>query len=587
MYIKKFSIRNSGDFKVYICRSVKGKKTRQVLERYPSYEQLKKEHGDADLFLKERMEELSKNADLKREELISLTVDPNETFGEKEEYQGIRNAGYLFLQKAYYDLGIDSFINSWKHTKGWQTQYSLPDAFRFLVYSRVIDPCSKLAVSKKGGDYLESFHLSDDDLYDSLDRIDDFSAALTRKLSNKCRNEIAQNSDVIYYDCTNFYFEIQYPDVPEGLRDYGVEKNHRPDPIVEYGLLLSGNGYPVGQCVFRGNESEKTSLLPLLSDAGEDISKATIICADNGLNTEGNKKVIHESGRNYIFVQSPKQLREADLSEMFREEGYRVYDGGRKKVKSYWIKRTNGREERLVVRFDQASADFVNRTIDRRVERAKKFLKNPSLLSYRNCQDGKEYVKKAVFDDRTGEVIEARSVLELDEEKIAEERKTAGYMLYVTDIPREQDDLDGEFGKLKRLGYRVEYMDDREIVEIAGKRNDIEDCFRQMKSGLEARPVFVRKPEHIQAHLFTVYTALVLLMYLKKKYSLETTNGTLLEDLRRYGVLEMDKKGDVSRTGYYSPGIDELRRKTGLPYVNRRYLTRPMLKAMIAKSKGK
>ena len=178
------------------------------------------------------------------------------------------------------------------------------------------------------------------------------------------------------------------------------------------------------------------------------------------------------------------------------------------------------REDRLVVRFDQASADFVNRTIDRRVERAKKFLKNPSLLSYRNCQDGKEYVRKAVFDDRTGEVIEARSVLELDEEKIAAERKAAGYMLYVTDIPREQDDLDGEFGKLKRLGYRVEYMDDREIAEIAGKRNDIEDCFRQMKSGLEARPVFVRKPEHIQAHLFTVYTALVLLMYLKKKYSL-------------------------------------------------------------------
>lgn len=587
MYIKKFRIRNSVDYKVYICRSVKGKKEREILERYPSYEELKRLHGDADLFLKRRMDELSRNEDLQQNELISLTLDPNETFGESGSYAGIRNAGYLFLQKAYYELGIEPFINSWKHAKGWKTEYSLPDAFRFLVYSRVVDPCSKLGVSKKGEDYLENFSLSDDDLYDSLDRIDDFSEALTRKLSNKCRKSVGQSSDVIYYDCTNFYFEIQDADGPEGLRDYGVEKNHRPDPIVEYGLLLSGNGYPVGQCVFRGNESEKTSLLPLLYDAGEEISRATVICADNGLNTEGNKKVISESGRNYIFAQSPKQLREADLKEMFDPRGYLVYDSGRKKVKSYWIKRTNGREERLVVRYDQASADFVNRTVDQRVERAKKFLKNPSRLSLKNCQDGKQYIRKIEVDTKTGEVLLDKSVLELDEEAIEKERRFAGYMLYVTDIPREQDNLDGEFDRMKKLGYRVEYMTDLQIVEIAGKRNDIEDCFRQMKSGLDARPLFVRTAKHIKAHLFTVYVALVLLMYLKKKYDLQTTSEKLLADLRRYEMAEIDAKGDYYKTGYYSRGIEELRKKTGLPYVNRRYLTRPMVKTMVSRSKGR
>ena len=179
--------------------------------------------------------------------------------------------------------------------------------------------------SKKNNDYLEDFDLTVDDLYDALDRINEFSGQLTRKLSGRCRELLGSNSEAIYYDCTNFYFEIQEEDKEDGLRAYGVEKNHRPDPIVEYGLLLDGDGFPIGSATFRGNESEKGSLIPLLDDAGEEASKARIIVADNGLNTEDNKKAIHNSGRNYIFCQSPKQLSEENLKPLFESNGWLTY----------------------------------------------------------------------------------------------------------------------------------------------------------------------------------------------------------------------------------------------------------------------
>ena len=140
-------------------------------------------------------------------------------------------------------------------------------------------------------------------------------------------------------------------------------------------------------------------------------------------------RAIHGSGRNYVFCQSPKTLSRENAAKAIGEGGWREYDGGRKKAKSIWIKRTNGREERLVIRFDKASADFVNAAIDKRVSRAKALIKNPSSLSFSKCQDGKEYIKKLYFDNKTGEIVKERSELIIDGAKVEAERRWAGYML--------------------------------------------------------------------------------------------------------------------------------------------------------------
>lgn len=590
MHIKYYPIRGTGDKRAYIVKNVKGTKTREIVEKYQSVDELTEKYGDAEKFLKSRVEELESLDRRAIDSVCSITIDTETCLNAAKETKLWRNMGYLILQKAYYDLGIESFLNKWKHDSKAKFAYSLNDAFRLMVYSRVIDPCSKLATARKQEDYVEGFSLSEDDLYDCLGRSDAFSDKLTRRLSLKCRELLPGSEegggDAIYYDCTNFYFECQGPDGDDGLRDYGVEKNHRPDPIVEYGLLLDGGGFPIGSCCFRGNESEKRSLLPLLHDAGEDSTKAKIIVADAGLNTEANKDAIHGSGRNYVFCQSPKALSKENAARAIGEGGWKEYDGGRKKVKSAWVKRSNGREERLVVRFDRASADFVNAAIDKRLNRAKALIKNPSSLSFSKCQDGKEYIKKLYFDSKTGEIVKEKSELIIDSAKVEGERKWAGYMLYVTDIPR-QSDLDGEFAKMKREGYRVEPMDDLQIVKIAGKRNDIEACFREMKTSMSARPIFVRTAEHIRGHLFTVYVALTIVMYLRKKYASDMTPDRFMEAIRRCGVALIDEKKKLYQSTYYSQELETMRKSTELALLNRKYLTWPMLKEMISESKGR
>ena len=590
MYIKRFPQKN-GDKKIYICMAVPGTKVRKTLESFPSYRTLCLEHGGeqgAEAFLKERIDILSNGEENKKRDEFSIKIDLNQRIDmNNTDLRFAKNAGYLFLQKAYYDLRIEPFLNKWKFDNKLKIKYSLNDAFRLMVYSRVEDPGSKLATSKKNNDYLEDFDLTVDDLYDALDRINEFSGQLTRKLSGRCRELLGSNSEAIYYDCTNFYFEIQEEDKEDGLRAYGVEKNHRPDPIVEYGLLLDGDGFPIGSATFRGNESEKGSLIPLLDDAGEEASKTRIIVADNGLNTEDNKKAIHNSGRNYIFCQSPKQLSEENLKPLFESNGWLTYQNGKKRVKSWWIIRTNKREERVVARFDEKAKAFVNRTIDNRLKRLKKFFDNPNKLTLANCKDGKQYIKKLVVDKTTGEVIQAKSILELNQEAIEKDRKFAGYLLYVTDIPRVQDNEDRSFDKLAKEGYRVVFKDDLEIVEIAGKRNDIEDCFRQMKTGMDARPIFVYKPEHIKAHLFTVYVALTLLMYIKKKYASSITSEELIEEIRRYCLCIIDKKEGIYKTGYYSKHIETLKNNMGFTTMDRQFLDWPGVKNIISYSKSR
>ncbi len=589
MHIKYYPVRGSDDKRAYIVRNVRGAKARDVVERYGSVKALEKEHGDAKAFLEARARELEKAEEGEVGGACSITIDPGAVFDPGADAKLWKNTGYLFLQKAYYDLGIEPFLNKWKHESGLRIGYSLNDAFRLMVYSRVIDPCSKAATARKKDDYAEPFDLTEDDLYDCLGRADDFSARMTARLSSACRELMPKaeiGGDAVFYDCTNFHFECEEADGEGGLRDFGVEKNHRPDPIVEYGLLLDGSGFPLGSCCFRGNESEKRSLIPLLAEAGEEATKARIIVADAGLNTEANKDAIHGSGRNYIFCQSPRMLSAENAEKALEDEGWTVYDGGRKKVRSVWVQRSNGREERLVVRFDQASADFVNKAVDKRVERAKKLMKSPSRLSFSRCQDGKELIKKVAFDKETGELIKEKSELVLDEAKIAEERKWAGYTIYATDIPRDED-IDKEFEKMKAEGLRVKPETDISIAQIAGRRNDIESCFRVMKTNMDARPLFVWTPAHIRGHLFTVYVALTLVMYIRAVYAGWMSPDALIEALRRCGFAVLDEKRKLYQATYYSPDVEKLRVATGLAYLNRKYMTWPMLKKTIAMSKGR
>lgn len=597
MFAVRYPIRNSDDVRVYICKakSINNKKSKDVIERYPSLFALGSTPEERESFIKERIKFLEDKEKERETQNTILTIDFNKRI--IEPFNNRKNAGFLFLQKVWADLGIEGFLNSWTHTNKLKIKYSLNDALRFLAYSRVIDPGSKLYTSTLVNNYVEDFNLSIDNLYDALDRIPLFADKLTQKLSKATliASKLAP-SDAVYYDCTNFYFEIQNDDDENGLRAHGIEKNHRPDPIVTFGLLFDGNGWPLGCSTFRGNESEKTSLEPLLFAAGEEATKAKIVCADAGLNTEPNKKIIHNSGRNYIFTQSVKSLSDAaeeGLESLKQwaingkdmvEYGQVIKGKGRKAYKSRWIIRSSGFQERLIVKFDPASRAFLLKTLEKRLERTENYLKNPSRLSHKNAKDGKQYIEKLEINKKTGEVLENTTQLHLDIALIKKEISEAGYSCYVTDIPDEDDFTRSDIRELRENGFRYAPMDAMEIIKIAGKRNDIENCFRIMKSGMQARPIFVRKPTHIAAHLYTVYLGLLLFAALKINYKLTLTDEELFTALRDFSYTQIDN--GIYKVECFNEGIRQLIANTGLDDMMYENHTQKSLRKIITQSKN-
>ncbi len=235
--------------------------------------------------------------------------------------------------------------------------------------------------------------------------------------------------------------------------------------------------------------------------------------------------------------------------------------GRRKSYKSRWIVRDGGLQERLIVKFDPASYDFMMKTIKKRVEHAGKIIKSPSRLSLSKCSDGKEYIKRIVLD-KNGEVVKGKSELTLSKEKIEKEKALVGYYDYVTDIPSSRDADEEYRDELARNGLRCVPLDDIDIIRIGGKRNDIEECFRIMKTDMDARPIYVRKEEHIKAHMFTVYIALTIMCILRKKYLPNSTTGSIFESLSKYEFGELD---DLTyKTLFWDRNISELSKKMNL-----------------------
>jgi hypothetical protein len=587
MYAVRYPVKgDKGDRLIAIASSysVGGKKKRRIHEYLGLLSKIKEEHGDAEAFIRERIEANEERLRGLEGENASKAIDYGEEIGESDGFDDSANAGYLFLQRVWSDMGLEGWLNKWKHDSKARIAYSMNDAMRLMCFSRVIQPGSKLSDIRGMGSYIEPFSLHDYDLYDALGRIDGFSERLMRKISRECASMAGGRSPAVYYDCTNFYFEIEGSDGEDGLRAYGVEKNHRPDPIVEFGLLLSEDGYPIGCSTFRGNESEKTSLKPLLIASGDEATEGCVVCADAGLNTKANKDMISGSGRNYVFSQHLGSLSEDDAAWAVDPKGYGACGDGGAKCKSRWIKRANGTEERLIAKCSPKTRKYMLAKIDERVGRAQKFVDNPSKLTYKGCQDGKEYIKKIVVD-KDGEIVKAKSVIALDEAKIEEERAEAGYDCLVTDIPRPGDLTDEEAEEARRDGRKAEPMTDGEVMALAGRRNSIEDVFRCMKTDMSGRPIYVRTPEHIRAHLVTVYIAIALLSVIRGKYLKGVPDPQIFDSLRKYSLVS---EGDLGyRTVTRDANVGRLIKAMDMGELAHRYITRKGVRSAISKSKGR
>ena len=576
-----------------------GKKTTtRNVKNFGKHSELKKITDDPVAYVKaeiEKMNEEYRSGHLK----IELTCDFNErvkkTDREASKSTSV-NTGYFFLQSIMGQLKLKEFFS--QITADRKMTYNCYDINRFLTYARILDPRSKYGT----WDHLDTYYEKPDFAYQHIIRFMDvleehYDEYLTW-LYKQSNNVVPRQTSVMYYDCTNFYFETEQEDaeftdpvtgeILKGLRQYGVSKEHRPNPIVEMGLFMDQRGIPVSMCLHPGNTSEQLTAVPLEKEIVKMLGGAKFIyCSDAGLGSYNIRKFNSLGGRSFIVTQSVKKLSDvlkeaifeggdykllsddkpvslAAMKEFdrFAEENLRLYNDFAYKViqadhvvdlglyetkhykngKTKKVKATGTLKQRLIVTFSRKMMEYQRAVRNRQIERARKIVEmnDPEEIK-KGPNDVRRFMKR-IAQTKNGEKVSVTYVI--DESKIAEEEKYDGFYAVATNL----DD------------------DAKEILAISKKRYQIEDCFRIMKTNFSGRPVNHRNPNRIKAHFLVCYTALLVYRLLEAKLDDQKTHITtddLIDTLKNMNVVNVH---DVEYMALYdgSKALEALTQLTGM-----------------------
>lgn len=529
MYVTKSSSKNSTS--LYIAKSIyiNGNNTSQRVEKLGTIEQIQEKIGpDKDPYewAKERAKELTR---IEKEEKVEVTVTLSNSELIEKGKQNLFNGGYLFLSKIFYELKLDIMCK--EITKKYQFDFDLSAVLHDLICARVIYPSSKLSTFEQTNKFLEKKKYDLHHVYRALDVLAKEQATIQQHLYKSSTKVVDRNTQVLYYDCTNFFFEIEEA---EGLKQHGKSKENRPLPIVEMGLFLDGNGLPLGFSIHPGNTNEQTTLKPLEQQIIRDyeLSKL-VVCTDGGLSSKSNKQFNSIMDRSYITVQSLKKIKkhlkewsmdtkgwklpgsdnEVDISEI------QLIDNPHTYYKERWINE-NGIEERLIVSFSPKYKLYQQNIRNMQIERASNQIKNGTRRKGKNQNDPARFIKN-IQTTKNGEIAED-SIMELDTERIAEEEKYDGFYGVVTNL---EDDV-------------------RDIIKVNQQRWEIEETFKIMKSEMKARPVYVKRDDRIEAHFLTCFIAVLFYRILEKKLGDKYTVSETIQELRDMNL------GKLGHAGY-------------------------------------
>lgn len=506
------------------------------------------------------------------------------------------NIGYLYLKDIYAKLNLSDFFKSVSSDR--KITYDCNKIFQFLTYARILDPASKYGTYDKLDTYYEKPQVEYQHMIRFLDILDRNSGKYLKHLFDNSENIVKRDTSVMYYDCTNYFFETEKPDeeiVDEvtgeiilGLRQFGISKENKTSPIVEMGLIMDSHGIPISMCIHPGNTNEQLTAVPLEKEVIKMTgNKKFIYCADAGLGSYNIRKFNDMGGRAYIVTQSVKKLGQEIKDIVFNDSNYRllsnddaitlkemrtfnkkdannlslyndfaykvipantamdtglyeekVYKNGRTKK----VKAKGTLHQYIIVTFSRKMMEYQRTIRERQLERAKKLLrlKDPEKIK-KGPNDIRRFLKNTSSDT-------ANYVLDMD--KIHEEEKYDGFYAVATNLDDSAKD----------------------ILAVAQNRYKIEDCFRIMKTNFDARPVFLRKPERIRAHFLICYTALLIYRLMECKLDdnlTHVTTSNLIKTLRNMNVVNMD---DMYYKSIYSgsQALDALERCFELQ-LNRKY----------------
>lgn len=512
----------------------KGVNTSVIVRKLGTLAELLPEHGptrdDVVSWCKEqcRIETLKyKQEQATKSVQITFHADRQLDYEQQKFYKG----GYLFPQSIYYGLQLDKVCRKIKGKHKYE--FDLNAILSDLIYNRILDPQSKLSAYKAAQNYLEPPSYQLHDVYRALSILAEENDLIQSEVFKNSSFLGERNSSVLYYDCSNFYFEIEQED---GDKKYGKSKEHRPNPIVQMGLFIDGDGIPLAFSIFPGNQNEQTSLKPLESKILQQFScEKFIYCSDAGLASQSNRNFNHMGQRAFIVTQSIKKLRTEDKElALNREDFKRLSDDKKIKFESitdgdinelYYkeIPYTSGTiHQRLIVTYSPKYAAYQKTIRSLQVERAADMVKNGSLKKNRkNPNDPARFVgKDAVTKD--GEVAEINYYL--DEDKVNEEARYDGLYAVCTDL------LDDNVG---------------DILKVSEGRWQIEECFRIMKTDFSARPVYVQRNDRIKAHFLICFLALLNYRLLEKQLGNKYTCEEILKTLREMNFVSIEGQGYV------------------------------------------
>ena len=474
---------------------------------------------------------------------ILVSLSPNKIVGKDEQLAF--NCGYLFLQKIYYSLRLDKICQSIAEKS--QAQYNLNAILSRLVYTRILYPASKRGSLKAAKDFYEQPSFELQDVYRSLSLLAENSDFIQAELYKHSQKLLERRKDMLYYDCTNYYFEIEESDE---LRKYGKSKEHRPNPIVGMGLFMDHDGIPIAFCIYPGNQNEQPTMKPLEQKILKDFNLGNVVvCTDAGLSSKQNRKYNDlrlggEERRSFITTQSIKQL-PADLKKFALDTGGWHLAGDSRKYniaeldedtclnkifyKERWIKEdissnaeAKGKkplEQRLVVSYSLKYRNYLRSVRNRQVERAKRLIASGNCTRKgRNQEDPRRFIRHSKCTAE-GEICE-HDVVSLDTEAIANEEKYDGFYAVCTNL---------------------QSADISEIIKINRQRWQIEECFRIMKTEFKARPVYLQREDRIKAHFLTCYIALFIFRILQKQLGSQFTCEDIISTLKK---MDLTKTSD-------------------------------------------
>lgn len=581
MYVFKDKSKN-GKITYYIHKSYRdenGNNKKSVIKNLGSHEDLARVHPDPEAWAREYAKQLTaEEKEGTRTVIMKLSQSNRIPKGVQTLYSG----GYLFLQKLYYELGLNTICR--EISNKYKFDFDLNSVLSRLVYGRILEPCSKRSTYSFSKTLLEKPQFEEHHLYRALDVISKENDFIQSQLYENSVKLSKRNDNILYYDCTNFFFEIEEED---DFREYGKCKENRPLPIVEMGLFIDADGIPLAFSMHSGSTNEQVTLRPLEKKIIEDFKHSKfVVCTDAGLASNANRVFNNKRDRGYITVQSLKKMKKERSKKFMQKDGWRLcgdksntkYDLGkiaeddalRKQYhdacfyKDEWFidkvqyteqdgsKKKHELEQRYITTFSFKYMDYQRHIREAQVSRAEKMIESgDEKLKKRNQNDCRRFIE-SISSTKDGEIAD-NTTYRINNAVIENEAQYDGFYCTCTDLEGSVED----------------------IVKVNHRRWEIEECFRIMKSEFKARPVYLQKEARIRAHFVTCFLALYLLRYMEKILGEKYTYPAIISGLRDMKFHAVKSEGYVpvyTRTDFTDDLHELFGFKTDFEIVSRRMM---------------